>query len=908
MGEKTKPENKNNGFFSNLFRDTGDFTNINPNPYCQEACIESSEQDAFETFFNNSDNTLTENSIILFGYTDSVNTEDEKQGCFITKHKNNDGKPYYYEHIIGKTPTINNDFAGKKIVLTNSHTNRGEPGNLDQHDFHAKYDGKSPSIVGTTNKDDYQHGYYLDRIIKDTIYICYDYNTNATIFKIELNTDNTFTKTKLNNNDDNIIGSYRDNKNYSENVYEIFNEYANTKKFTPVEFIPESTQINKPITINKQRANTGGIFVCKYVDETNDDTKNIVQTSEKTYNNKNDLYYWVVGLIDQNSSKIICSMWTSEKVKYKLNMYSNAANDSTITTIKDADAIMTIIEEKILDNRYTFEVSTDTMDINVSNLFTSNVLNITPTRCIQVLDNKCENIELDINFKQMKNNNETNETSNTTINNPDDAATAEKIAKNYLLLLTKDSNQETFSQDNTNKLNEYITILKCRFLKSPLLNSYITEYIKNSLSKEQNGTQESTKSRTAQEKYNKQIKEIRKNNVQYILNKIQQMQITKSITKSINSIVNSPPLGKNIKSRIDRINEYSTGGFDATAVNDSNKFVKLKFGSFDYQKLYNFTNKIGKDYTDQRQPPETLDSNDNSFSFENFNFGDYDSATYSTSTKTNKYNKKRTVFEIMTSTMSSNPKSNTEPGIRVPIGTMSITTGQLNKYNTSAISVNRPKPQQNDKNSGEPDAARGKPDNMYIVFITKNGNLSIFGKYFTTVKHTNTSMYNTITELRPIKLACRYYIDIDNSHKIVEEVVNPLLNYDYKDFKYKPLPVMDNNENTVFEPFDIKPSEYWTKHFELRDDDLSEWEKKLNNFEKLKGVSNFDANNKLPDPLNSNPSNASSEFNTEFTATFNNMYGVNSGGSHKRKTHNRKTHKRKTHKRKMHKHKRKTHK
>jgi hypothetical protein len=295
----------------------------------------------------------------------------------------------------------------------------------------------------------------------------------------------------------------------------------------------------------------------------------------------------------------------------------------------------------------------------------------------------------------------------------------------------------------------------------------------------------------------------------------------------------------------------------------SNYFLGLKFGTFDYQKLYNFTNKIGKNYTDPRQPPETLAIDDKRFSFEKIMFGDYDKATYSTTIMRNKYNKQRTVFTILSSEMLSNNKP---PGIRVPIGTMSITTGQLNKYNTSAISVNRPKPK-NDTTPSDYSNASSKPDNMYIVFITKNGNLSIFGKYFTTVAYTkpstptNTSMYNKITGPIPIKLACRYYIDIDNSHKIVEEVVDPLFNYDYKDFKYKPLPGI-NNGNPVYESFDIKPSEYW-KNFGLSADDLSKWErgspenfKRLPNATKLINVSDFDTNNNKTDPLNSDPSNS----------------------------------------------------
>jgi hypothetical protein len=921
--ENTKQKN----FFDSItdvFRNTGDFTNINPNPYCQEACIESSEQNEFETFFNDPKKTPTQDSIILFGYTDSVQTEDEKQGCFITNTENGsgmNGKSYYYEHIIGKYPTTNSDFAGRHIVLRNSHTNRGEPTNPQQHVFHPK-SGKSPS--NETKNNDHQHVYYLDRIIKDTIYICYHYK-DATIFKIVFEDDNgtgTFTSSIANNKV--ITGDY-DNSTYGTSLYDIFNDYVSkeyqvSNAFKDSNFISntsneEASGVSSTI-IKKSRDNTGGIFVCKYKDENNDNENNIVPKSKKTYNKENVLYYWVVGLIDPNSSQIICSMWTSKNVDYKLNMYSNAAKEAAKdaannSDITDADAIMAIDETKILDNRYTFEVSTNTMDINVSNLFTRNVLTINDRRCILVLDNACENIKLEINFKKMNNITEPDNTAKDQINNPADAATAQDIATEYLSLLTKDSKYQGISSQETSviNLNKYITILKCKFLKSPLLNSYITEYIKHSLSNEQKGTQESTKSRNTQEKYNEQIKQIREDNVQYILDNIEQMQIKKTVT------LNTTPIVQNIINRLFRIREYSTGGFDATAVKDSNKFVKLKFGSFDYQKLYNFTKNICK-LDSLLNNPIVDDKHDKRFSFKNIGFGDYKNATY-TVKPTQNNGKKQTKYIIDDKTYET-PSQNIIPK-RIPIGIMSITTGSFNKYNTSALSVNREVDADNNKNTTTDGSGKKiKIDNKYIVFITTYGQLSIYGKYLV-VQNNDLKKMRTNTYYGIAKLACRYYIHPVTS-EIVEEVVNPLLNYDYKDFKYKPLPdIKMDKENPVYEQFDINPSKYWNKHFELSPDDLFEWEKNPNNFEKLT-VSNFKTNNQIADPLNSNPSNASNKFifNTEFTATFNNMYGVNSGGSHKRKTHNRKTHnlkthkrkthKRKTHKRKMHKHKRKTHK
>ena len=138
-----------------LLRNLGELTGTNSNPYCQEACFESN--DPLRISFKNALRSLTKGDIILFGYTDRLaNIGGAPETRF--KLSNKDNNDYYFEHIIGKFESYDEN----GITLTEAKTN---------------YDRTwKSSHIGDTPKFEFYNDieikpYYYDRIIKKTIYV-----------------------------------------------------------------------------------------------------------------------------------------------------------------------------------------------------------------------------------------------------------------------------------------------------------------------------------------------------------------------------------------------------------------------------------------------------------------------------------------------------------------------------------------------------------------------------------------------------------------------------------------------------------------------------------------------------------------------------------------------------------------
>jgi hypothetical protein len=125
----------------------------------------------------------------------------------------------------------------------------------------------------------------------------------------------------------------------------------------------------------------------------------------------------------------------------------------------------------------------------------------------------------------------------------------------------------------------------------------------------------------------------------------------------------------------------------------------------------------------------------------------------------------------------------------IPVGTIKLKNEILNNSNMNAVSY---------KTAAGFDVKDNVESADYLVFITPAGNLSIFGTYL----YLKPGLKNLIS-LRTTTLACRYYIG--NDKKIHQEIVKPLFNYDYSNFKFKQITTKGgmgwgDEGNEVFQP------------------------------------------------------------------------------------------------------------